>query len=267
MTAMPRISTACGACGKMKTSVNVSMLPRRHLGAASFLSYAAAMPKMIAENEWLIALDKPAGLIVHSDGRTEEPTLAEWLLERWAQLEGVGEPWLSPQGESVPRPGIVHRLDRTTSGIMIVAKTQEAWEYLRAEFKARRVEKRYLALVRGVLEGEGRISAEIDKGGNPKRWFAKDCPEDSKRAAITDWKSLEMREGMTLVAAMPRTGRTHQLRVHFAHIGHPIVGDPIYGAGMPDTFDRVMLHAHIIALSLPDGMRASYRAPAPRLFA
>jgi 23S rRNA pseudouridine1911/1915/1917 synthase len=219
---------------------------------------------VISENDWLIALDKPAGLIVHSDGRTKEPALVDRLLARWPSLVDVGEPWLSPQGESIARPGIVHRLDRTTSGVMIVAKTREAWEYLRAEFKARNVDKKYLALVQGRLEGEGRISAEIDKGGNPKRWFAKDCPPDAKRAAITDWKARESRDAVTLVEAMPRTGRTHQLRVHFAHIGHPIVGDPIYGAGQPTHgFDRVMLHASSIALKLPDDTRATYTAPTP----
>jgi 23S rRNA pseudouridine1911/1915/1917 synthase len=219
-------------------------------------------PRIIAENEWLIAIDKPAGLIVHSDGRTEESTLVDWLVARWPALVDVGEPWLSPQGESIARPGIVHRLDRTTSGVMLIAKTQDAWEYLRAEFKARRVEKKYLALVHGALEGEGRISAEIDKGGTPKKWFAKDCPPDSKRAAITDWKSLEVRENVTLVEAKPRTGRTHQLRVHFAHIGHPIVGDHLYGAGLSDGFERVMLHACSISVNLPEGS-AEYSAPTP----
>lgn len=223
-------------------------------------------PQIVAENEWLIVVDKPVGLIVHSDGRTIEPTLVDWLLQRWPELKDVGEPWLSPQGESVPRPGIVHRLDRTTSGVMIVAKTQEAWEYLRAEFKARRVEKKYLALVHGVLEGEGRISAEIDKGGTPKRWFAKDCPPDSKRAAITDWKALEARGDTTLVEAMPRTGRTHQLRVHFAHIGRPIAGDHLYGTPMPVGSERVMLHAHSIALTLPSGERVEYATVLPLEF-
>jgi 23S rRNA pseudouridine1911/1915/1917 synthase len=224
--------------------------------------------RVIAENQWLIAVDKPAGLIVHSDGRTVEPTLADWLLERWPQLKDVGEPWLSPQGESIPRPGIVHRLDRTTSGIMIVAKTQEAWEHVRAEFKARRVEKTYRALLHGRLEGGGRISAEIDKGGTPKRWFAKDCPPDSKRAAITDWRTLEVRDEVTLVEAMPRTGRTHQLRVHFAHIGHPLVGDHLYANGLPTRgFARPMLHAHSISFVVPQGERVTYEAEVPHEFA
>jgi len=225
-------------------------------------------PRIITENEWLIVLDKPAGLIVHSDGRTVEPSLADWLLTKWPALTGVGEAWLSPQGESIPRPGIVHRLDRTTSGVMIVAKTQEAWEYLRGEFKARRVEKIYRTLVHGFMEQQsGRIVAEIDKGGTPKRWFAKDTDESDVRAAITDWKILERRDGLTYIEAMPRTGRTHQLRVHFAHIGHSIVGDHIYAEGKPDFgFKRVMLHAYSISFALPDGEKVSYTAPLSREF-
>jgi 23S rRNA pseudouridine1911/1915/1917 synthase len=222
-------------------------------------------PSLLAENEWLIAADKPMGLIVHSDGRTEEPTFVDWLLAKWPELKDVGEPWFSPQGESIARPGIVHRLDRTTSGVMIVAKTQEAWEYLRAEFKARRVEKRYRALVHGAMEKDsGRIVAEIDKGGTPKKWFAKDTDESDVRAAITDWKVLERREGTTYIEAMPKTGRTHQLRVHLAHIGHAIVGDPLYGG---PASDRLMLHAHSISLTLPSRERVTYESPVPGGFA
>lgn len=225
-------------------------------------------PRIVAENEWLIAVDKPTGLIVHSDGRTEEPTLVDWLLTKWPHLKDVGEPWISPQGESIARPGIVHRLDRTTSGVMIVAKTQEAWEYLRGEFKARRVEKTYRALVHDILEkNSGRIVAEIDKGGTPKRWFAKDTTEDDVRAAITDWRVLERRDGTTYLEAMPRTGRTHQLRVHFAHIGHGIVGDHIYAEGKPDFgFGRVMLHAYSISLRLSSGEQVTYTSPVPQGF-
>jgi len=146
---------------------------------------------------------------------------------------------------------------------MIVAKTQDAWEYLRAEFKARRVGKTYRALVHGVMdEDSGRIVAEIDKGGTPKKWFAKDTDESDIRAAITDWKVLERREDVTYIEAMPKTGRTHQLRVHFAHIGHPILGDHLYAEGKPDLgFGRVMLHAHSISLALPSGERVTYIAP------
>jgi 23S rRNA pseudouridine1911/1915/1917 synthase len=229
-------------------------------------------PELVGENEFLVAINKPAGLIVHSDGRTIEPTLVDWFVAQWPQIAGVGEPWLSPQGASVPRPGIVHRLDRTTSGIMIVAKTQEAWEYLRNEFKERRVEKTYHALVYGHMEtDEGRIVAEIDKGGTPRKWYAKDTDENDVRAAITDWRVLKKSEiageAVSLLEAKPRTGRTHQLRVHFAHIGHPIVADHLYAAEMPALgAARPMLHAYSIALILPSGESVSYAAPSPEDF-
>src|SRR6185503_15733750 len=106
------------------------------------------MPRIIAENQWLIALEKPAGLIAHSDGRTDEPSLAGWLIEKYPELSEVGV-WVSPQGNAYPLGGLVHRLDRTTSGIMLAAKNTEAFSYLKNEFKEKRVEKLYRAYVYG----------------------------------------------------------------------------------------------------------------------
>ena len=232
-------------------------------------------PKVIAENEWHIAIDKPAGLIVHSDGRTIEPSVADWLLAQWPELKDVGEPWLSPQGETTLRPGIVHRLDRTTSGVMIVAKTQGAYQYLKGEFKARRVEKTYHTFVYGHPQADaGRIVAEIDKGGTPKKWFAKDTVEGDVRAAITDWRVLkrmqaEKGEAVSLLEAKPRTGRTHQIRVHLAHIGHPIVADHLYASDRAPLlgFTRPALHAYSISLALSSAERVEYIASEPPDFA
>lgn len=231
-------------------------------------------PRLIAENEFLLALDKPAGLIVHSDGRTVEPSMADWVLQNYPLLRDVGEPWISPQGEIIIRPGLVQRLDRTTSGVMIVAKTAEAYTYFKDEFKERHVEKTYHAFAYGHPTADaGRIVAEIDKGGVPKKWFAKDCDEDDARAAITDWKVLERlraedEEAVSLLEAKPRTGRTHQIRVHLAHIGHPIVADHIYAANRAPLlgFARPALHSSSISLSLPTGERVTYTAPASEDF-
>ena len=237
------------------------------------------MPHVISENEWLIAVDKPAGLIVHSDGRpsrsgTEEPTLADWLIEKFPYLKDVGEPWVSPQGVAYPIGGAVHRLDRTTSGIMFAAKSAEAFAYLRAEFKARRVLKLYRAYVYGTLAGEGRIAAAIERTNiAPKQWYAKPCEENDKRAAITEWKALAVRtdvEGFvaTLVEAKPLTGRTHQIRLHLASIGHPIVADHLYAQEYKSIFgfERPALHALSISLTLPSGEVARYEAPEPSDF-
>ncbi|OYV27140.1 MAG: hypothetical protein B7W98_02395, partial [Parcubacteria group bacterium 20-58-5] len=106
-------------------------------------------PGIIYEDDDVVAISKPAGLIVHSDGRTEEPSLAEWAVVRYPQIALVGEPWTSPQGSVVPRPGIVHRLDRDTSGVMILAKTQEAYTFLKEQFQSRTTEKTYRAFVYG----------------------------------------------------------------------------------------------------------------------
>ena len=224
---------------------------------------------IIAQNEWLIALDKPSGLIVHSDGRTVEPNLANELIERWPELESVGEPWISPQGHAYPLPGIVHRLDRTTSGIMIVAKTQEAWEYLKGEFKARRVEKTYRAIVYGHVETAGVVSAEIARTKEePRRWYAIDRPIDHIRTAITEYRLLKELDEATYTEFIPKTGRTHQIRVHAAHIGHPIVGDHLYAADHEPIlgFTRPALHAYSLSLALPDGTPATFSAPLPTDF-
>jgi 23S rRNA pseudouridine1911/1915/1917 synthase len=225
-------------------------------------------PTVLAENEWLIAVNKPAGLICHSDGRTKELSLADWLVARFPYLADVGEPWISPQGETIIRPGMVHRLDRTTSGVMLIAKTAESFEFLKAEFKARRVAKLYRAIVHGAMEAHGEVVLEIVRTKTvPRRWMA-ETAKKPHRAAITEWTAI--RSGsvdgavVTFVNLEPRTGRTHQLRVHMSAIGHAIVGDVVYGPSL-DTLgaERPLLHAHAVRLVLPDGNAASYSAPEP----
>lgn len=228
------------------------------------------MPHVLAENEWLLAIDKPAGLIVHSDGRTEEPSLAEWIGKEFPALRGVGGAWVSPQGEHIALNGLVHRLDRSTSGIVIAAKTQVAFDFLRKEFKERNVEKTYLAWVYGrISKNEGRIVAEIMRSSEPpKRWYARETHESDPRAAITDWKLIKTSAGASLLEVKPKTGRTHQIRVHMASSGCPIVGDHLYAPDWKEMlgFKRPALHAWKLALTLPDGSRAEFAAPAPKDF-
>jgi 23S rRNA pseudouridine1911/1915/1917 synthase len=229
------------------------------------------VPTVLAETTDLLVLNKPAGLIVHRDGRNDEPSVAQWLHENYPALASVGESWTSPQGEVIPLPGIVHRLDRSTSGVLLVAKTNEMYAYLKNEFKERRVEKVYRAYVYGRMEKEeGRIVAEIARSSTPpKKWYAKLCKESDVRAAITDWKLLQnLPEDAAYIEVRPRTGRTHQIRVHLASIGHPVVGDPLYSADRATSEEilspagRMCLHAHSISLML-GGKQEVFTAPLP----
>jgi 23S rRNA pseudouridine1911/1915/1917 synthase len=230
-------------------------------------------PRIIAETNDVLAVDKPAGLIVHSDGRTEEPSLAEWLIEKYPVLADVGDPWVSPQGERVRVAGIVHRLDRTTSGVVLVAKTPTMFSYLKHEFKARRVEKTYHAFVYGHMKApSGRIVAEIVRSSEkPKRWYARPCEENDVRAAVTDWRVLrrlyDRAEPISELELSPKTGRTHQIRVHLASIGHPILSDHLYAPGRPKLlgFTRPALHAYSISITLR-GKQETFIASLPAHF-
>lgn len=228
-------------------------------------------PVILGENKYILAVNKPAGLITHSDGRTIEPSLAEWLIARCPYLEDIGEPWVSPQGERVRVGGLAHRLDRMTSGVLLAAKTNDAFVYLRDQFKKRSIQKTYLALVHGYMREEsGEIVAEIARSRErPKRWFAKSRDASHPRAAITRWRVVQRARfagaPTTLVEACPLTGRTHQIRVHFASIGHSLVADHLYAPPDAPTlgFSRSLLHASRIVLALPDGTQAIYEAPLP----
>lgn len=233
---------------------------------------------VIYEDEDVLVLNKPAGLIVHSDGRTDEPSVAEWVIKHYPALEQVGEPWTSPQGEVIPRPGIVHRLDRDTSGVMILAKTPEAYAFLKGQFQDRTTEKTYQAFVYGhPKQDKGTIEAEIVRvRATPPRWgVAREGENKKHRVAVTDWRVLartqdpETGEKVALMEARPKTGRTHQIRVHFKHLGYPVIGDKLYASGRPCLlgFSRQALHAASLAITLPSGERRTFVAPLPGDFA
>lgn len=229
---------------------------------------------IVYEDADVLVLNKPAGLIVHSDGRTKESSVAAWVLAHYPALADVGEPWESPQGERVSRPGIVHRLDRDTSGVMILAKTQEAYVFLKEQFQNRTTEKTYRAFVYGhPREDAGTIEAEIVRiRAVPPRWGVARAGEEKKhRAAVTDWRVLmratdrETGEKVALMEARPKTGRTHQIRVHFKHVGHPVVCDKLYAKGKPCLlgFARQALHASTLSINLPSGELRTFEAPLP----
>jgi 23S rRNA pseudouridine1911/1915/1917 synthase len=229
-----------------------------------------AMPiAVLFEDDDLLVLDKPAGVIVHPGAGAERGTLVHGLLARGGALSRVGGP---------KRPGIVHRLDKGTSGLLVVARTDEAHLSLIAQFAGREVEKVYTALVWGRPRARsGRIDAAIGRDpANRKRMSVR---TRSGRPATSGWRIVRDYPGFSLLEVAPRTGRTHQIRVHLQSIGHPIVGDATYGGagwrGVPDPvrrkalreFGRLALHAARLTFRHPvSGESLAFEAPLPAEF-
>jgi 23S rRNA pseudouridine1911/1915/1917 synthase len=194
---------------------------------------------ILYEDDDLLVVDKPAGLTVHPAPGHTSHTLVNALLAYLPRLAGSGD---------ALRPGIVHRLDKDTSGLMLVAKNDKAQVHLAGQFKARSVTKAYLALVRGHLTPEeGIIEADI---GRDRRHRQRMAIVEGGREARTEYRVIKYIRDYTLVEVRPRTGRTHQIRVHLAAIGFPVVGDKIYGVKSP-FLPRQFLHAHRLGFSLP----------------
>jgi 23S rRNA pseudouridine1911/1915/1917 synthase len=204
------------------------------------LPQAETIPLTIVfEDEHLVVVDKPAGMPVHPGPGHSGRTLVNALLAHCPDLPGIG---------GVQRPGIVHRLDKDTSGLIVAAKDDRAHIGLSAALKARKVHKTYLALVEGRVEPrEALIDAPIGRDPNNRRRM---MVIGSGREAQTSYLVREQLPGFTFLEASPITGRTHQIRVHFASLGHPVVGDPLYGHPTP-TVPRLFLHAWKLAFEHP----------------
>ena len=200
---------------------------------------------VLYEDADVIAIDKPAGMVVHAGAGHARGTLVNALLYRFGTLAGVG-------GDL--RPGIVHRLDRDTSGVLVVARTDRAHQSLAAQFRNRKVEKTYLALVHGRMkQAHGRIDAPIAR--DPVRRTRMTAKLSWGRSAMTEYRVLEELGLFSFLKVRIGTGRTHQIRVHLASIHHPIVGDRLYGApgrieNLP-VLDRFFLHAHRLRFASP----------------
>jgi len=245
-------------------------------------------PSILFENENLLVINKPAGLVVHSDGKTDERTLCDWIVEKYPSIKGVGEPSRLPDGQPIDRPGIVHRLDRETSGVIVVAKTQESFEFLKNLFKERVIRKIYNVFVWGLVkEDKGTIDRPIGRSKTDfRRWSAERFARGDLREAITDYRVIKrwnadenenlgqetakhvIPKRFTYLEVFPKTGRTHQIRVHFKAINHPVVGDELYGPNRPEAlgFSRVALHARSIEFRDMDGTPIKVEAPLPADF-
>ena len=221
--------------------------------------------EIIYEDQSLLVLNKPAGIVVHPAAGNEEHTLVNALLHHCkGELSGIG---------GVARPGIVHRLDKETSGCLVVAKNDESHVWLSAQFAGRNVEKIYIAILCGELpRDEGNIRAAIARHPtHRKRMAVRD--ESDGRAAHTGYRVIERLNQATLVEAQLFTGRTHQIRVHFQHLGFPVAGDSTYGPRQTKKLTelthyiapRVLLHSHKLAFTHPrSGKTVSFKAPIPK---
>lgn len=203
--------------------------------------------KTIYEDRNVLVVEKPARMIVFSENNHQ--TVIDQLLKNHPELKEAGPP---------PRYGIVHRLDKDTSGILLVAKDRKTLDFLQDQFKQRKVEKRYRALVTGNIERGGSIKTLIGRAPKNRKKQKAYLPFEpgakDKREALTEYEVLQKFKEYTLIEARPHTGRKHQIRCHLAHLGHPIAGDKLYGFKDQKkiSFKRQFLHASYLKISLPD---------------
>jgi 23S rRNA pseudouridine1911/1915/1917 synthase len=209
-----------------------------------------------------LVIDKPAGIVVFPEGQTKENTLIDVLIEKYPDLKSAGEK---------PRYGIVHRLDKDTSGILLVAKSNESLIFLQKQFKNREVEKKYVCLVEGTIKQEkGEIKtliARSPKDGRKQKVYSESEPHPkSAREAITEYKVLKDFKDYTLLEVEIKTGRRHQIRCHFSYLQHPIAGDKLYGfknSKIPKGLTRQFLHAQKLKIQLPNGKTQEFKSDLP----
>lgn len=212
---------------------------------------------VLYEDENVIVINKPAGLVVHPGAGHNKNTLVNALIYHWSEIAQVGEP---------KRPGIVHRLDKETSGVMIVARNQTAYEWLVKQFKGRKVQKSYLALVDGTPPTPtGRIETRIGRDEKIRQRMAVTYGEKGRKA-VTEYFTKQDYLDHTLVEVNPLSGRTHQIRVHMAFIGCSVAGDRVYGRRKSSLeIDRFFLHASGLSIRLPgEREERSFEAPLPQ---
>ncbi len=260
-TAAVRINGRLASKGQLVAAGDVVTLPDELYVPAVLQANPHLVVPVLYEDSAVIALDKPAGMPSHALRGDETATVGNFLLARHPELVRVGK--------SDREPGIVHRLDTDTSGVLLVARTQEAYQALRRQFAAQRVKKEYLALVEGDVAAPGEVHAPIAHSAHNRRKM-RVCSRRSAhgRPARTWFRPLERFGNRTLLAVQIATGVMHQIRVHLASIGHPIVGDRLYGTSPEPTPARHLLHACRLAFVHPQmGGRVAVSSPLPADFA
>jgi 23S rRNA pseudouridine1911/1915/1917 synthase len=241
---------------------------------------------ILYEDSDCLFINKPAGISMHGDGKTPEYTIADWILETYPLLAQAGEPMhIKIKGEDivVPKPGIVHRLDKETSGVVLIAKSQTAYEFFKKQFQEREIKKIYHCFAYGWPKKDFEtIDGSIGRdSGDVRKWTSGRTARGTLRDARTDIQVLSRfgegeyegkgntKEGAySFIEARPKTGRTHQIRVHLRSINHPIVCDSLYAPKRAPAlgFTRLALHARSLTAALPDGSVKTIEAPYPADF-
>jgi len=222
-------------------------------------------PLIIYENENFLVIDKPSGLVVHPFDHSTEETLLDFLISHAGEMMSIQSTITLQDTRIINLGGIVHKLDRETSGVMVVAKNQKTFDELKSQFIKHTTKKVYVALVEGLVQ-EKKFTIDSPLGRNKKEYRQSTIatnPRGEFREAVTEVEVIEQREGTTLVRLYPKTGRTHQLRAHMSSVRHPIVGDVIYGA--KEKNGRIMLHAQKISFQL-EGEEYSFSSEIPKEF-
>ncbi len=226
--------------------------------------------KVLYEDSNIVAIDKPSGVAVHPDGKSKEKTISDWMLKNYPKSKGVGE----PLGE-IERHGVVHRLDKDTSGVLLLVKNQKAHEFLKSQFQNHTIRKVYVCIVNGWVKNErGVVNKPIGRSPNDfrKRLSGRGA-RGEMREAITEYKVLnrftdEAGNKFTMLEVRPKTGRTHQIRVHMKYLNHPIVGDALYNHGSINLpgMNRMALHAKSIEFEALSGERVKVESKVPPEF-
>ncbi|MFH1047043.1 MAG: RluA family pseudouridine synthase [Patescibacteria group bacterium] len=212
--------------------------------------------RIVFEDQDLLVVNKPSGMLVHPTVRSERDTLAAAALAHAPEVSGVGD---GPE-----RPGIMQRLDKEASGLMVIAKNQKAYDHLKQQFMEHSVEKRYVILVHGrPPQDEGTINLAIGRSLSERRMAARSQPLEGDRPAITHYRVMRHLRSATLIEARTETGRTHQIRAHFRALGCPVAGDKLYGHKLDRLhIGRLFLHAETLGFTHPTtGERLEFHAP------
>ena len=232
--------------------------------------------KILYEDSNILAIDKPSGISVHGDGRSEGKTIADWVLQNYPKMKNVGEPEVYENKKiktEILKPGIVHRLDNETSGVMLLAKNQKTFLFLKSQFMERVIKKTYHAIVSGEVRNDrGVINKPIGRSPRDfRRYLAGRGARGEMREAVTEYKVIKRfgtKDKFTYLEVRPKTGRTHQIRVHMKYVNHPVVCDSLYNPDgpCPKDISRLALHARSIEFTDLKEKIIKVESPVPKEF-